>query len=185
MSTANVRILAVSGSLRKQSANTSVLQAVERLLPEQATMVVFEGLDQLPHFNPDQDVEPPPPSVHAWRQALLTADAVVICTPEYAFGVPGSLKNALDWTVSSGELNEKPVAAISASPLYGGASHALAALLLTLKALGTVMTNDSSLSIAAVKSKMDQQGVITDASTLNQIRQVVAALIKTINERVS
>ncbi|MCX6614342.1 MAG: NAD(P)H-dependent oxidoreductase [Acidobacteria bacterium] len=70
---------------------------------------MFEGLGELPHFNPDLDVEPFPQAVLRWREALTAADGVVISSPEYAHGVPGVLKNALDWVVGSGEFMYKPV----------------------------------------------------------------------------
>jgi len=90
---------------------------------------IYGGLDDLPHFSPDRDGDDPPRSVGRLRELLRTADGVLIGTPEYAFGVPGALKNALDWTVSSGEFDGKPVAAISASPLYTGGAKAHASLL--------------------------------------------------------
>ena len=77
---------------------------------------VYEGLATHPHYSPELDTPDVPEAVQDWRRRLASADGVAICTPEYAFGMPGSLKNALDWVVSSGELLRKPVAALSASP---------------------------------------------------------------------
>ena len=105
------------------------------------------------------------------------ADGVIFSTPEYAFGVPGVLKNALDWVVSSGELNEKPVAAISASPLYSGGDKALASLLLTLTALGTNMGAGSSLSIAFVKSKITDAVEITSDETMAELGLLLDGLL--------
>ena len=114
-----INILAISGSLKSTSVNTSILRAISKIAPQKVIINVFDGLDKLPHFNPESanDIE----TVNDFRQQLRVADGVIFSTPEYAFGVPGVLKNALDWVVSSGELNEKPVVAISASPLYSGA----------------------------------------------------------------
>ncbi len=98
-----MRILGVSGSLREKSKNTMALRSAE-------AVVLFEELGMLPHFNPDLDAAPFPESVLRWRAALVAADAVVISSPEYAHGVPGVLKNALDWVVGSGEFMDKPVA---------------------------------------------------------------------------
>ena len=125
------------------------------------------GLEDLPPFNPDkaQDI----PAVLHFRQLLSNADAVIICTPEYAFGIPGVLKNALDWVVSTGEFNEKPVVAISASPLTSGGDKALESLLHTLTALGTIKDEHSSLSIPAVKKKINEVGEITDEETKKQL----------------
>ena len=109
------RILALSGSLRTGSLNTEVLQAAALLAPGQVTL--FDGLADLPAFNPDLDGEglPVPPAVARLREALRAADGVLICCPEYAHGVPGAFKNALDWVVGSGELVDKPVGLVNAS----------------------------------------------------------------------
>jgi len=133
-----VRILAISGSLRASSTNTALVRAIAAMAPTGMDVTLYDGLGDLPHFSPDLDDEKSPAAVIQLRALLRAADGVLICTPEYAFGVPGSLKNALDWTVSSGDLNEKPVAAISASPLYSGGDKAHASLLLTLTARGDV-----------------------------------------------
>jgi chromate reductase len=147
-----INILAISGSLKSTSANTNIFRAISKISPSNVMVNIFDALDKLPHFNPElaNDIE----AVNIFRQQLNMADGVIFSTPEYAFGVPGVLKNALDWVVSSGELNKKPVAAISASPLYSGGDKALASLLLTLSALGARIDAGSSVSIANVKSKM-------------------------------
>jgi len=119
-------------------------------------------------------------SVIHLRGLLRAADGVLICTPEYAFGAPGSLKNALDWTVSTGDLNEKPVAALSASPLYAGGDKAHASLLLTLTALGVVVPDGATLSIPGVKGKLDADGAVSDPMTAQALRSVLAALARAI-----
>ena len=161
-----IHILGISGSLRADSINTIILKTLGSLLPSDVTFEIFEGLDEMPHFAPGlSDTE----AVTRFKIAISNADAVVVCTPEYAFGVPGSLKNALDWTVGTGELNDKPVSAISASPLNSGGNNALASLLLTLTALGTKKNEASALSIPNVKGKITD-GRVTDAHTLNELR---------------
>lgn len=132
-----IDILGISGSLKSTSSNTNILRFISTIDPPHVSVKIFEGLDALPHFNPERTELIK--TVENLRQQIKEADAVIFSTPEYAFGVPGILKNALDWLVSSGELNEKHVAAISASPLYSGGDKALASLLLTLTALGTNM----------------------------------------------
>src|SRR5262249_47022129 len=110
-----VRVLAISGSLRSGSSNTILLRAAAELAPRGLCVILYGGLADLPHFNPDLDDEAnPPPQVREFRDALRAADGLMICSPEYAHGVPGSLKNALDWVVGSGELSGKPVALINA-----------------------------------------------------------------------
>ncbi len=103
------QILAISGSLRGASSNTAILKAVQQLAPANLEIVLFEGLGELPHFNPDLELNPPP-TVLEFQHLLKTSSAVVISSPEYAHGVPGSLKNALDWLVGSKELIGKPTA---------------------------------------------------------------------------
>jgi chromate reductase len=178
--TENIKLLGISGSLRKDSANTHLIHALARLLPERVSITLFEGLDQLPHFNPGVEGNV---HVERFRQAIAESDGVIICTPEYAFGVPGVLKNALDWTVSSGEFNEKPVAAISASPLNSGGDKALASLLLTLTALGTRRNANSSLSIPNIKNKLSPIGDLTDPDTTTCLSEQVKNLLIIIASR--
>src|SRR4051812_43254396 len=94
-----VRILAISGSLRISSANTAVLRAAITLAAEEVAIALYDGLAELPHFNPDLDGEIAPPSVAKFRRHLAEVDAILISSPEYAHGVPGVMKNALDWLV--------------------------------------------------------------------------------------
>ena len=174
-----INIIAISGSLKSTSANTNILRNIVRLAPDNVTVTICEGLDSLPHFNPElEEVFLP---VVNFRQKLKEADAVIFSTPEYAFGVPGVLKNALDWLVSSGDLNEKPVAVISASPLYSGGDKAMASLLLTLTALGTNMDTTSALSIGDIKNKMTAEGEISDHQTLQALMQLLEDLIKRVS----
>lgn len=176
MNDTDVYILGISGSLRSQSSNTVLLHALTALLPPNAYLEVYDALDRLPYFNPDIDTGQELKEVEGFRQKLRLADAVVFSTPEYAFGVPGVLKNALDWLVSSGEMNEKPVAAFSASPLYGGGDKALNSLLLTLTALGTNMKGDSSYSIPSVYKKINAQAGITDPETAGRLTSLLQGL---------
>lgn len=96
-----IRIGAISGSLRAGSSNGALLRAAATLAPQGVEVIVNEQLGGLPHFNPHLDVEgqAPPETVAAFRSFLSGSQAVIVCTPEYAHGVPGSLKNALDWIV--------------------------------------------------------------------------------------
>src|SRR5215510_1633664 len=96
-----IRVLAISGSLRRASSNTALVNAAARLAPSGIEVAIYEDLDQLPPFNPDLDNDTPPTPVCEFRAALRSADAVLVSSPEYAHGVPGVLKNALDWVVGS------------------------------------------------------------------------------------
>jgi len=113
-----MKIIAICGSLRAQSSNLALLRAAAAIAAE---VEIYDGLADLPHFNPDDDVEgaTPPPAVAELRTTLADADGILISSPEYAHGVPGSLKNMLDWLVSDGALVDKPVAVINASPVGG------------------------------------------------------------------
>lgn len=171
------KITAISGSLKSTSANTTILKTVSSFKSDAVQFNIYNGLEDIPAFNPDK--EKGNAAVAEFKRELKEADGVIISTPEYAFGVPGVLKNALDWTVSSGELNEKPVVAISASPMYAGGDKAMASLLLTLGALGTKMTEHSSLSIANVLNKI-KDGTVSDQATLDQLHTLFDHLISTI-----
>src|SRR5687768_3855814 len=112
-----MKIVAISGSLRSASSNGVLLRAAARIAPEDVSIVLYDGLGRLPHFNPDDDREgaEPPAEVGELRRLLIKADGVLISSPEYAHGVPGVLKNMLDWLVSTGELSGKRVALLNAS----------------------------------------------------------------------
>src|SRR4030095_11309838 len=97
------------------STNLNLIKAIIDLSADQLDIKIFEGLSDIPHFNPDRDTDDPPKKVADFRRQLKEADGILICTPEYAMGVPGTLKNAIDWTVSSCEFSHKPVALITAS----------------------------------------------------------------------
>jgi chromate reductase len=132
-----MKIIAICGSLRAQSSNLALLHAAATMAGE---VEIYDGLANLPHFNPDDDVEgaTPPPAVAALRTMLAEADGILISSPEYAHGVPGSLKNALDWLVSDGALVGKPVALINASPV--GGEFARDALVETLRTMNWRVT---------------------------------------------
>src|SRR4029077_15358093 len=111
-----MKIMGISGSLRTDSLSTALLNAAATLSPRYVKVMVYDGIRNLPHFNPELDKEPAPAAVSDFRSQLNSSAGVVISTPEYAHGIPGVLKNALDWVVASGELYEKPVTLFSASP---------------------------------------------------------------------
>jgi chromate reductase len=172
-----MKILAISGSLRADSSNTHILHAAAALADPGVYFEFYTDLESIPPFMPGTEVERSPAPVQELRRRLKEADGVFICTPEYAFGVPGVLKNALDWTVSSGEFNEKQVAVTSASPLFLGGDKAHASLMLTMKALGTEVPEGGTLTIPSVKIRMDAKGQIVDPQLTEELRGVVKALI--------
>ncbi|EPG64476.1 NADPH-dependent FMN reductase [Leptospira wolffii] len=165
-----IRILAVSGSLRGRSFNTALLKAAQKLVSGETEIVFSSPLDRLPFFNADLDTENPPESVRTWRGELKSADAVLIASPEYAFAIPGVLKNALDWIVSSAELYGKPVGLINASPGYGGASKVQEMLVQLLKVLTARLNDECLLRVASVNKKINAEGSITDLKTEEELR---------------
>ncbi len=178
-----MHILAISGSLKASSSNATLVRAIAAMAPDTMRVTIYDGLADLPHFNPDLDGEDAPAPVTRLRGLLQAADGVLICTPEYAFGVPGVLKNALDWTVSSGEFAGKPVAAISASPSYMGGDKAHASLLLTLTAEAARIVDGGTLIIPAIGKKLAADGDVSDTATAEALRSVLAALARTISAR--
>ena len=111
-----MRVLAVCGSLQAKSSNLTLLKLAVASAPEGVEVSIFDGLRDLPHFDPDLEATGVPPSVDAWRAALSRSDAVLIASPEYGHSLPGSLKNAVDWVIGSGELERKVVAITAATP---------------------------------------------------------------------
>jgi chromate reductase len=123
--TVKKKILAISGSTRSGSVNLHILQAIAEMYADKADFVIYNEIDRLPHFNPDIDIEPFPPAVNDLRKKIETADGVLICTPEYVFSLPGSFKNAIEWTVSTTLFTDKPAALITAASSGLKASDAL------------------------------------------------------------
>lgn len=170
------KILALCGSLRKASSNLALLEAARRFAPANVEVVIAAPLDRLPHFNPDLDVDPAPDPVALWRSEVAGAQAVVICSPEYAFSIPGTLKNALDWLVSSGELYDKPLALITASPNHGGAARAQAHLIDTLKAQQVAFVETANVIVPFVRKRFDQLGNLIDDELARALAASVSAL---------
>ncbi|WP_068505086.1 NADPH-dependent FMN reductase [Paenibacillus kribbensis] len=171
-----IKVLAISGSLRQKSSNTALMKATIGLAPEHMIFTVYDGLGDLPHFNPDLDIDEGPASVRELREQLKQVDGVLICTPEYGNGVPGALKNALDWLVSSGEFVNKPTAVISASPSPMGGSLAHASLLLTLQMINAEIVENGKVIIPHITLKLDREGVITNAETRQELQALLQGL---------
>jgi chromate reductase len=178
-----VRILAISGSLRAASSNTALLRAAVSLAPEGVEVVLYEGLVSLPHFNPDLDdldAGTAPPTVMDFRSQLDASDGVLISSPEYAHGVPGALKNAIDWVVSSGQIYEKPVALLNASM---GATHAYASLAETLTTADANIIEEASVRVGLPTNRIDEAGILADTKLSGALRAAVAAFARAIELR--
>lgn len=169
--------MGISGSLSEGSANYSILRFIGTLTGAETDFSVYNGIGQLPHFNPSLDTQPAAAEVQRFRNELKSADGIIICTPEYAFGIPGSLKNALDWTVSSGELVNKPLALITAS-LSG--EKAQAALLQVFTALSVNVTAETTLLLSFIRSKIDDKGNFKNSADAGAVKSLVHSLQESI-----
>jgi chromate reductase len=179
--TTKKNILAICGSTRQNSTNHRLLNVIAGLGNENFDISFFNGLAKLPAFNPDDDNDNIAPEVVIFRKQLNDADGVIICTPEYAHGVPGSLKNALDWTVSTSDFYHKPTLLITAST-DGQFGHS--ALLETLIAIGAKNIAQLQLLIQFAQTKINKDGVITDEKTRDEIALLLEQLKATIDENV-
>jgi chromate reductase len=171
-----MKIVGISGSLRAGSSNAAMLRAAAALAPAGMEVVLYLDVGRLPHFNPDLDGigATPPPAVAEFRALLGEADGVLISSPEYAHGVPGSLKNALDWIVSSGELVDKPVLLINAAP--SGGEFAQASLLEILATMSARVLRQASLLAPFVRKKLDPDGKVSDPEVSRALAASLAAL---------
>jgi len=168
-------LLAISGSVRAGSSNTALLQAAAALAPGDATIEIFTALDALPHFNPDLDGEgqEPPPAVAALREGISRAAGLIICCPEYAHGVPGSMKNALDWLVSYADFAGKPVVLWNASA--AGGNYAQASLVETLRTMSARVLESDSLTEPFLQRKL-RPGEPLSGEEARRVARSLAAL---------
>jgi NAD(P)H-dependent FMN reductase len=174
-----IRILSISGSLREASSNTALLLAAARLAPEGVDVELYDGLGDLPHFNPDIE-DAPIPAVLDYRAKLQAADGLLISSPEYAHGVPGSLKNALDWVVGSGELVYKPVALLNASPR---STYAQSSLTETLTVMTAALVPEATITIPLQGRKLDPGGIASAPDLADPLRVALAAFARAIEAR--
>jgi chromate reductase, NAD(P)H dehydrogenase (quinone) len=173
-----VCILAISGSLRQVSSNTSLLQAAITLSPAHVTMKLYGGLGDLPHFNPD--LEPNEPlAVTDLRSQIAWADGLIICSPEYAHGVPGVLKNALDWLVSGAEFINKPVALFNAS---SRAIHAPAALTEIVNTMAGKIVPEASITVSLLGKNLDAAGIVAEPEVAAEIQAAIGSFVDTIQQ---
>jgi NAD(P)H-dependent FMN reductase len=175
------KIVAISGSIREGSSNTNILKALAAFIPDGIDYIIYNGIEELPHFNPDIDRVKAPAVVEDFRKTLDESHALIICTPEYAKGVPGVLKNALEWLVSSAELYKKPVAVITASPSIAGGDKAHESLLLTLGMLDVTVVKNGSLLIPIVGAKFTADAKVTDENTKQSLVALINSIVDEIN----
>jgi chromate reductase, NAD(P)H dehydrogenase (quinone) len=174
-----LRILGISGSLRDRSYNTSLLRAAAELLPPDVDFEQWGGLKAVPPYDEDDDVQPAPAGVAALREAIAGADAVLFATPEYNWSIPGVLKNAIDWVsrpLASNPLRNKPVAVMGASTGAFGAVWSQAELRKVLSATGARVLGDE-VALGHAHTRFDDEGRLVDGELLEQLGEVLAALV--------
>ncbi|HTD50712.1 MAG TPA: NADPH-dependent FMN reductase [Acidimicrobiia bacterium] len=171
------RVLLISGSLRDNSTNTAVLRTAQADAEPWIDATLYHGLGTLPHFNPDDDIEPVAPAVELLRSSIRAADALVFSTPEYAGALPGSFKNLLDWTIGDdqpGSIYEKPVAWINTSPR--GAEHAYQSLALVLGYAKAVVVVPACVHVPVTATDIDEHGLIVDRDARGRVARALAQL---------
>jgi chromate reductase, NAD(P)H dehydrogenase (quinone) len=173
-----MKLLAISGSLRASSLNTCVLQAASCLAPAGVEIELFEAIDKLPFFNSDLESRHLPEQVAQFRAVIGAADGLLISSPEYARGVSGVMKNALDWLVGSEDFPGKPVALINTSPR---ATHALAALTLTLETMSARLIKDASITLPLLGTAHDAGSIAADPELAGALRSALEHFVRGIN----
>jgi chromate reductase len=174
-----MKILGLSGSLRRDSHNTRLLRGAGRLLPDGTELVVFDQLSSIPPFNED-DEHTPPPAVVALGRAITEADALIVSTPEYNASIPGVLKNALDWVsrpVASSPLKAKPVAVIGASTGLFGAVWAQAETRKVLATIGARVV-DRELPVAQADDALGEDGLPLEKDALEALSATLDELLE-------
>jgi NAD(P)H-dependent FMN reductase len=170
------RVLAVSGSLRSSSSNTLALEAAAALAPPDLHITPYRGLGDLPHFNPDLDTdERRPAPVTAWRAQIAAAEALLISSPEYAHGAPGTLKNGLDWLVSGPEFPAILVAFLNPSPR---STHAHAALAETVRTMSAQLVAEASVTVPLSGRSLLLPQVLADPAIAEPLRRGMVALTR-------
>jgi chromate reductase len=174
-----VRILAISGSLRRDSNNTALLRALREEAPAGVAVEIWGGLKDIPPYDGDDDVVPGPAAVEAFRSLVREADAVFFATPEYNSSIPGALKNALDWAsrpLATNAFRNKPVAVISSSAGAFGGVWAAAELRKVLGAMGARVT-EVELAVGHAADKRDEQGELADDEVRDGLREALETLL--------
>ncbi|WP_282117511.1 NADPH-dependent FMN reductase [Cellulophaga baltica] len=175
MSINKKKILAISGSTRKESTNHKILEFIARKFCNILDIEIYDGVDKLPHFNTELDDNNLPIEVSQSREKIEKADGVLFCTPEYIFSLPGSLKNAIEWNVSTRLFADKPVAIIVASASWEKAFESLGLIMETIEAK---IPSESRLLIQGAKGKVNPDGSITDKNILQEVDHLISSFSK-------
>jgi chromate reductase, NAD(P)H dehydrogenase (quinone) len=183
----SLNLLLISGSLRAGSTNTAVLRTASELAGDGVTTTLYAGMGDLPHFNPDDDREGEPVhrAVAELRAQIAAADALLLCTPEYAGALPGALKNLLEWTVGDGGTYRKPIGWINASGPAAptGGSDAHDSLRKVLGYVHAEIVEEACTRIPLTRDAVDSDGTVTDPFARAKIGDTVAALARHVAAR--
>lgn len=174
MTGATRRVLCLSGSLRRISSNTAALRAAQQLAPPTLELELYRGLGTLPAFNPDDEVDPLPPSVLALREAVDRAEALLMACPEYAHGVPGAFKNLLDWLVGSVEFPGKPTLLLNTAAR--GSYHAQEALAEILTTMSAQLLTSQPMPVGLPGAGCTTAQVLADAGRCAELRAALEVL---------
>lgn len=176
MDAGKIRLLAISGSLRAASFNTALLKAAQQLARKDVDIILYTELGNLPFFNPDLEGAEPA-SVLNFSALIKSVDGLLIASPEYAHGVTGVMKNALDWVVSGEEFVGKPVALFNTSPR---ASHAYAALKETITVMSARIVDEASITVSLLGTKLDADAIVRHPEISKAIQQSLIAFTQAI-----
>lgn len=170
--TSKKKIFTIIGSASENSANQKIIDTLKILTNDFFDLIVFNDLKKLPHFDPTLSTDNPPKEIRILREQIDKADGIIICTPEYVFSIPSGLKNAIEWCVSTTVFSDKPTGLITASA-NGQKGHE--ELQLIMKTVMTKFTNDTTLLIQGIKGKINENGEIIDAKTLEDLTRFIDA----------
>lgn len=177
--TSPLRVLAFAGSLRQASYNRALLRAAQRLAPEGMALTIFD-LAAVPLYNGDVEADGDPPGVAAFKQAIAGADAVLMATPEYNHGVPGVMKNAIDWASRpprGAALDGKPVGIIGASPGMTGSARGQSQLRQAFEFTNSYCMPQPELLVFRAHEKFDAEGNLTDEATAEHLGRYLTAFL--------
>ena len=166
-----IKILAITGSTRNNSSNFKILKFISEQISREFEVEIFEALAEIPHFNPDLDNDNLPEKVLLFRNKIKSAEGILICTPEYVFSLPGSLKNALEWCVSTTIFANQKAGLITASA-SGEMAHQQ--LLLIMNTLEAKFEDNKQLLIKGIRGKIDEEGKIINQETKNEIQEFIS-----------
>lgn len=181
----SIRILGISGSLRAESQNTLLLRAAIRLAPAGMTIEEYSGLADVPPYNADEDTDTPPAAVQDLRDRIHDADGLLVVTPEYNYGIPGVLKNALDWASTGAKppLHQKPAAIAGAAPTNFGSVRAQLALRQMFLWTDSAVVVKPEVIVFLSHERFDGAGNLVDADTAALVEAQLSALAAKVSER--